>query len=633
MFLFLLNSFSWASPDTELGIYTIEGSDNVLLREQIYSSLTKALIQATVHDSYWIVSEAEQRRRLRKLEEDWDCTEDCALSTAEKIGLDKVILGSLAVHEEAEKQKHYVLTLDMYDVPSKKLLSHYVLDEIVESVLIFKMSGVAQELLQEKVLSEPENIVEQPVFEAEKTVVQETSKKISVHVDSTPSGAVVLLDGTLVCRETPCTFVVHSGSHNLSIQQEDYEPYQQSVLLTADTTISQALSPTFAEVSINGQSEIELLFDDQPVKILPIFNKQISEGSHIISVNDTCYFREDYKLEAIRGNQYSIDLALQKRMVPISIHAQDSFQKEYNVEIFVDGELIGTSPFTGEIPLCSTQLEAKLVQGKNVFSQQVDLTLYSKSNEVIISVPDGLEAGSQSVSFNWGVLFDKPIWYASAGYQESTHTASSEPRFLLSSGYIQPISDGYSDGIYNYSVPADLFLNETALIGVGVSFMGNKNHLFSRIDIDYGISGQLYYYAPEANGFPLMVYSPDVTNFSLSFGLMPMFHFFRPFAGIRVQGGIYTMDILDVETDSEYLSSYDLSPYTLVSTDYNNDISPIRPKLQLGHLSIGATGGWLLYFAGADFLLGIEQQYSYMFSTMGTIYQVDTALIFGNRFK
>lgn len=191
---------------------------------------------------------------------------------------------------------------------------------------------------------------------------------------------------------------------------------------------------------------------------------------------------------------------------------------------------------------------------------------------------------------------------------------------------------GYNDGIYSYSVPAELFLNETTLIGIGASVALNSNHMFGRMDFDYGISGQLYYFAPEANGFPLMVYSPDVANFSFSAGLMPMFPFFRPFVGVRVQGGVYTMDILEVGTDSEYLSSYDLYPYSLVSTDYNDDGDPIRPKLQLGHLSIGGTAGGILYFAGDNFVLGIEQQYSYMFSTMGTIYQVDTSVIFGNRF-
>ena len=150
--------------------------------------------------------------------------------------------------------------------------------------------------------------------------------------------------------------------------------------------------------------------------------------------------------------------------------------------------------------------------------------------------------------------------------------------------------------------------------------------------MDYGITGDLQYYAPENNGFPVMLYSPDFVSFAGSFGVMPMFRFFRPFLGVKLQGGLYSMDILEVGSDSDFLSSYTLSPYYLVSTDYDEDGYPIRPKLELGHLGIGPSAGGMLYFLGRDFILGLEMQYSYLFTTAARIYQVDTSLVFGNRF-
>ena len=113
---------------------------------------------------------------------------------------------------------------------------------------------------------------------------------------------------------------------------------------------------------------------------------------------------------------------------------------------------------------------------------------------------------------------------------------------------------------------------------------------------------------------------------------MPMFQYFRPFLGVKFQGGMYSMDILEVETDSEFLSSYTLSPYYLISTDYDEDGYPIRPKLELGLLGIGPSVGGMLYFPGRDFILGLDVQYSYLFTTASNIHQVDTSLVFGNHF-
>ena len=169
--------------------------------------------------------------------------------------------------------------------------------------------------------------------------------------------------------------------------------------------------------------------------------------------------------------------------------------------------------------------------------------------------------------------------------------------------------------------------------GLGGGGVWNQSHLFGRFDIDYAVTGELQYHAPtDGGGFPLMVFSPDLLTFSFSFGVMPMNSFFRPFGGIRLQGGLYSMDIWEVESNSEYLSTYDLIPYYLVSTETTDEGDPVRPKLQLGTLGIGPTVGGLIYFPGENYLLGAEVLYSYLFQTGGQSSQLDISLVFGNQF-
>lgn len=642
----------WAEPaggkiDIELGVYEVEGEGDVQIRHAIKSKLYEGLLEATKKQPYWIVFPDEQRRRIRKIEDELECTEDCALPISTQMGLDMVVLGRFSSKKNTEGVLHYYLTLELYKLPEKKLISSISFDETQALGLQEKMMLAAQRLLfpkpeesSEKTDEITELPTETPALDKEiEGFAEDSSEKAEVpkepmylNVDTSPTGALVLLNGTLLCRETPCSVNVPQGAYSLSIQNESYVTYEKELNLAEDRSLNITLTPTFSELSIMGPKSLAVFLDGKKFGTIPLFGKKIEEGTHTVTINDVCYVRSDEILEVRRGEKYNLELETIQRLVPIDIKVQDSFSKDYNAELWIDDVLIGTAPFSGFVPLCARSLKTVLVRGEENVSERLELDLDPKKNEIIISVPDFLEGGKRSVPFDWSFFIDLPLWYGGIGYRESTHSASESPRFQLGSGYIQPTSGGFDGGIYEYSIPADLFLNETEVGGVGLSLAVNSNHLFGRLDFDYGVSGELYFFAPEGNGFPVMVYSPDIANFSFSAGLMPMIPFFRPFVGARVQGGVYTMDLLEVDSDSEFLSTYPLTPYYLVSTDYNEEGAPVRPKLQLGHLAVGPTFGGLLYFSGDDFLLGIEMQYSYLFSTMGTIRQMDTTLVFGNRF-
>ena len=650
--LIFFSPLLWAGADTELGVYSIEGSGDVRLRRQIEEKLYKGLLRTTSQQPYWIVSEKEQRRRLQNHEDELDCTEDCALPIAKMIGLDQVVTGTLETKKDVPDEVHYILSLTLHHLtePTKTVSLRF--DETQPLALQEKMGAAAQQLIypkeqpvdtdpkQETALvpaeentGESQNLDDEIPSKDAVAQLETVSPPLLDHllsIESQPSGALVLVDGVLFCRETPCSESARQGEHVLSIQYEDHDAFVETITLQSDKSINAALTPQYAELNISGKKSASVFINGKKTKELPIFSKKIVEGNHLISLNDACYLREDHVIDAKRGEKYSVELKHVFRTAPIEIKVQDSFSTDYEATLLVDGKEVGTSPFLGAIPLCSKKLEVRLQRGEETLSKEENLTIHTKSNTVIVSVPDSLAGGKRSVPFDWSFLVDSPLWYGGIGFRDSTHTSTESARFQLSSGYIQPIAGG--EGIYDYSLPANMFLDETQIGGLGLSLAVNSSHLFGRLDIDYGLSGALYYYAPEANGFPLMVYSPDIVNFSFSAGFMPMIPFFRPFIGGRVQAGAYTMDISEVDTNSEYLSSYPLNPYYLVATDYNEDGEPVRPKLQMGHASAGFTAGGLLYFPGNDFILGIEMQYSYMFSTAGSIQQVDTSLVFGNEF-
>ena len=623
MLLFFLSVLQ-AEPkiDTEVALHGIVGEGDVLLRQEIQQSLTQALVLQSSKQSIWIVGEEEQRRRLQWVEDELSCVGDCVLPIAKKINLDFVIAGELSVVQK-DDGKHYILVLSLYSVRDDLMKKSLTLDELQPMSILAKMNGVAKTLL------DPGTESSSNVEEQSETVLQ--SHFLSIQTE--PKGAIVIVDEKVICRETPCSASIPEGMHKVSIQLEAYEQWSQELDIREDTNLSPTLVPTFGVLDIIGNEKAGIWIDGAPISSIPIYNYRLSEGKHIISVNDPCYFRFDQELEVKKGEKYSITLTPESRTVPVKIDVLDSFSASYESDVLLDGKALGKTPYEGHVPMCAKEIEVQLKRDEETLTRSQSIQLNSSSNKIVVSIPDRWDDPSRSVSFNWNELLSEPIWYGALGYRETTHNAYEEPRFHLSSGYIQPIASGFDGGIYDYSIPADMFLTDDMLIGgLGLSLAINASHAYLRFDIDYGVTGDLYYYAPENNGFPLMVYSPDFVSFSSTFGFMPMFRFFRPFVGVRLQGGGYSMDILEVGTDSEFLSSYALSPYYLVSTDYDEDGYPIRPKLEMGELGIGPSAGGLLYFLGRDFMLGLEVQYSYLFTTSSRIYQVDSSLVFGNRF-
>ena len=135
---------------------------------------------------------------------------------------------------------------------------------------------------------------------------------VIVAFDTEPSGAVVLLDGRILCQSTPCSKLVESGSHRLEFHLESYLPERQDVTICEGTgTVRRILTPDFGWLTVRSTpTGVELTLDGKPSGTTPIERLQVSSGPHRVSVSAPRH--DDMVMETIvaRGAHEEIDVEL-----------------------------------------------------------------------------------------------------------------------------------------------------------------------------------------------------------------------------------------------------------------------------------------------------------------------------------
>jgi serine/threonine protein kinase len=107
-----------------------------------------------------------------------------------------------------------------------------------------------------------------------------------LHVDSSPSGAAVSIDGEKV-GTTPWRGGLTQGEHRLQVSHPGYSPVNQRVMISAGETHEQSLlltaRPTNAEVSISANPDTEVYVDGELAgKIPPIVKLTLPTGRHTL---------------------------------------------------------------------------------------------------------------------------------------------------------------------------------------------------------------------------------------------------------------------------------------------------------------------------------------------------------------
>jgi len=205
-----------------------------------------------------------------------------------------------------------------------------------------------------------------------------------ITINSNPQGAMVKIDGKLICQTTPCQRVVDEGQREIVLQKELYATKTQMINVQRGKDIKIDLDPDFGWLEIKSPYDgVDVFLDGKNIGKTPIPKMQITPGPHLIEPKGDCFNTVPEQIIVEKLKVKSVSLSIQEKSAAIEVYSKDEKGNDIEADVFVDGKNVGTSPGTFKIPLCSK--EAIVINGDGL-KYVYGLTLFEKYTSDVIAV-------------------------------------------------------------------------------------------------------------------------------------------------------------------------------------------------------------------------------------------------------
>ncbi|MBQ0057796.1 MAG: SUMF1/EgtB/PvdO family nonheme iron enzyme [Bacteroidales bacterium] len=254
----------------------------------------------------------------------------------------------------------------------------------------------------------------------------------SIRVESSETGAMVLLDGKPTGFTAPCTLTeVSSGIHDITVQKEKYAPERIRVEVRDGETVSASamLTARFAQVEINTLQDAQI-FIDGALRSTTRCVENLMDGYHDVEVRLAHHRSSSRQIQVIAGEPQTLTLN------PTPIYGSlDVVSTPYNAEVSIDGRPVGRTPLsidqllegdhTVVFTLGGYAPETKIINVSEGQSASLSATLQNGRNVTVsaeqandqIYIDDNL-VGSHS--FSGSLTFGSHTAYALRGGEKSS---------------------------------------------------------------------------------------------------------------------------------------------------------------------------------------------------------------------
>ena len=183
---------------------------------------------------------------------------------------------------------------------------------------------------------------------------------VIVEFSSQPSGAVVMLDGRLLCQATPCSKSLSAGAHEVSMQKERYLSQRKSLALKDGQKVSWSLSPNFAVLNVDSApSGLTVQLDGKSIGTTPITKHELSPGRYQVVIDDQCFHKKGQAFSITANKNKIVNLKMEPRQGAIKVSAEDKKGNALKADVHVDGEKVGRTPGTFKVSVCAKKVELK----------------------------------------------------------------------------------------------------------------------------------------------------------------------------------------------------------------------------------------------------------------------------------
>ncbi len=263
------------------------------------------------------------------------------------------------------------LTVETYDSKTKALLgSHVFLEKNVDK-LVDAITEKAPGLLRSwlPIAQGPGSAavpaMADQTINASEDLGAAASNLALVKFTSDPAGAVLELDGQLLCQSTPCSRNVEAGTHEVAMQKEQYVSTTKTMDLTSGQEVSMTLAPTFALLSVETTpSGLTISVNGRDIGQSPISGKKLDPGVYKVLVDDPCWLPNGEQFSVQKGEDKTARIEGKPRMGFVQVTAQDSDGNAVAADVSVDGKDVGTAPGTFRVSACAKEMELSTQDGR-----------------------------------------------------------------------------------------------------------------------------------------------------------------------------------------------------------------------------------------------------------------------------
>ncbi len=184
-------------------------------------------------------------------------------------------------------------------------------------------------------------------------------KSFIVDVVTTPEGAALSIDGRPVpkCVSTPCKVQVEEGEHRFVAVKDRYDDGEVLVdVFSKNMRVDLNLTPNFGILvlkpklaGVGSFGDMTLMVDDQYVERGTM---ELNPGIHKVWINHPCYDYMVFEVGVAKMSEQRFEQPMTRGIGGLKLDAEWHGEPQA-LSVFVDGEEVGSTPFLGEVPLCS----------------------------------------------------------------------------------------------------------------------------------------------------------------------------------------------------------------------------------------------------------------------------------------
>ena len=281
-----------------------------------------------------------------------DCEGSCLAETGKNIAADYVAQARISQFGKA-----LAITAEVYETASSKLVASFVgKGENVEDVekIIKEQAPTFFKKVRNNALNGIGYVSTNNSFSFQGT------KKFIVEIQTTPSGAIPTFDGKAFpqCTNTPCKIQLEAGEHRLVISKERFEDLdtlinvnqnEQKIMLNLIPNIGYInISPKIPN-NLKNQGSATATINGQKSRWGA---NEVSPGLYSVLITHSCFNPLELNVMIQKGERTTISDSLVRGIGGLELDVVKNGTPQA-VPVFIDGNNVGTTPFAGEVPLCS----------------------------------------------------------------------------------------------------------------------------------------------------------------------------------------------------------------------------------------------------------------------------------------